>query len=79
MSWAFAFEPDKPLRRSGARAGQHGILHMGGAALKAFSVASAPEEDVVLIGDVPRVRECVHSGGWRHCTRGKASCCAVRS
>lgn len=44
---SFAFHSDGPL---GAKAGQHGILALGVAARKPFSLASAPEEDAVLIG-----------------------------
>jgi ferredoxin-NADP reductase len=45
--WSFAFLPDRPLH---ARAGQHGILQLGAAAMKPFSLASAPEDELVLIG-----------------------------
>lgn len=44
---SFAFSHDAP---TGFRAGQHGLLRLGGATAKAFSLASAPEEDLVLIG-----------------------------
>jgi glycine betaine catabolism B len=44
---SFAFAPEPPFE---ARAGQHGILQLGGTARKPFSLASAPEEDSVLIG-----------------------------
>ena len=44
---SFAFAPGQPLA---AKAGQHGILQLGGTAMKPFSLASAPEEDSVLIG-----------------------------
>jgi ferredoxin-NADP reductase len=45
--WSFAFRPDLALH---ARAGQHGILQLGAASMKPFSLASAPEEELVLIG-----------------------------
>jgi ferredoxin-NADP reductase len=45
--WSFVFSHDAP---TGFRAGQHGLLRLGGATAKAFSLASAPEEDAVLIG-----------------------------
>jgi glycine betaine catabolism B len=44
---SLAFRPGSP---AGARAGQHGILRVGATAVKPFSLASAPEEDSVLIG-----------------------------
>jgi len=44
---SFAFRPERPV---GARAGQHGILRLSAIAMKPFSLASAPEEDRVLIG-----------------------------
>src|SRR5580700_7084541 len=44
---SFAFTPEQPFE---ARAGQHGILQLGGTARKPFSLASAPEERKVLIG-----------------------------
>ena len=44
---SFSFMPDKPFEW---RAGQHGVLSVGGMARKAFSVASAPEEGRVVIG-----------------------------
>lgn len=44
---SFAFRSDQPL---GAKAGQHGILALGPTARKPFSLASAPEEGVVIIG-----------------------------
>jgi ferredoxin-NADP reductase len=45
--WSLAFRPEPPFR---ARAGQHGLLRIPGASIKAFSLASAPEEATVLIG-----------------------------
>ena len=50
---SFAFAPAQPFA---AKAGQHGILQLGGTARKPFSLASAPEEDSVLIGTL------LHSG-----------------
>jgi len=44
---SFAFTPVQPFE---AKAGQHGILQLGGTAMKPFSLASAPEEGSVLIG-----------------------------
>jgi ferredoxin-NADP reductase len=44
---SFAFAPTQPFA---AKAGQHGVLQLGGTARKPFSLASAPEEDSVLIG-----------------------------
>jgi ferredoxin-NADP reductase len=44
---SFSFAPEQPFE---ARAGQHGILQLGGTARKPFTLASAPEEDSVLIG-----------------------------
>ena len=44
---SFAFAPEQPFE---ARAGQHGVLQLGGTARKPFSLASAPEEGSVLIG-----------------------------
>ena len=44
---SFAFTPEQPFE---AKAGQHGILQLGGTAMKPFSLASAPEEGSVLIG-----------------------------
>lgn len=44
---SFAFAPEQPFE---AKAGQHGILQVGGTAMKPFSLASAPEEGSVLIG-----------------------------
>jgi ferredoxin-NADP reductase len=44
---SFAFAPEPPFE---AKAGQHGILQLGGTAMKPFSLASAPEEGSVLIG-----------------------------
>lgn len=44
---SFRFRPTTPLD---ARAGQHGFLRLGGTAVKPFTLASAPEEDGVLIG-----------------------------
>ena len=44
---SFAFTPEQPFE---AKAGQHGILQLGGTARKPFSLASAPEEGSVLIG-----------------------------
>ena len=44
---SFAFTPERPFE---AKAGQHGILQLGGTAMKPFSLASAPEERSVLIG-----------------------------
>jgi glycine betaine catabolism B len=44
---SFAFTPGQPFE---AKAGQHGILQLGGTAVKPFSLASAPEEGSVLIG-----------------------------
>lgn len=45
---SLAFCSDAPLQRS--RAGQHGILAVSATAMKPFTLASAPEEDRVLIG-----------------------------
>lgn len=44
---SFAFAPEQPFQ---AKAGQHGILQLGGMSMKPFSLASAPEEGSVLIG-----------------------------
>lgn len=44
---SFSFAPEQPFE---ARAGQHGILQLGGTARKPFTLASAPEEDSVLVG-----------------------------
>lgn len=44
---SFVFTPGQPFE---AKAGQHGILQLGGTASKPFSLASAPEEGSVLIG-----------------------------
>ena len=44
---SFAFTPEQPFE---AKAGQYGILQLGGTARKPFSLASAPEEDSILIG-----------------------------
>jgi ferredoxin-NADP reductase len=44
---SLSFRPASPV---GARAGQHGFLRLGVTAVKPFSLASAPEEDMVLIG-----------------------------
>jgi len=44
---SFAFAPEQPFE---AKAGQHGILQLGGTTMKPFSLASAPEEGRVLIG-----------------------------
>ena len=44
---SFAFAPEQPFE---AKAGQHGILQLGGTTMKPFSLASAPEEGSVLIG-----------------------------
>lgn len=44
---SFAFRAEDEL---GARAGQHGILLLSKTMAKPFSLASAPEEDLVLIG-----------------------------
>jgi ferredoxin-NADP reductase len=44
---SFAFQAQRPLP---AKAGQHAILAIGATAMKPFSLASAPEEDLVLIG-----------------------------
>lgn len=44
---SLAFRPDEPVA---ARAGQHGVLRLSATAMKPFSLASAPEEDTVLIG-----------------------------
>lgn len=44
---SLAFRSEKPLD---ARAGQHGILRLGVTTMKPFSLASAPEEERVLIG-----------------------------
>jgi glycine betaine catabolism B len=44
---SFSFTPEQPFQ---PRAGQHGILQLGGTAIKPFTLASAPEEDSVLIG-----------------------------
>jgi ferredoxin-NADP reductase len=44
---SLSFRPGSPV---GARAGQHGVLRVGATAVKPFSLASAPEEDIVLIG-----------------------------
>jgi glycine betaine catabolism B len=44
---SFSFAPEQPFE---ARAGQHGILQLGGTARKPFTLASAPEEGSVLIG-----------------------------
>ncbi len=44
---SFTFRSAKPL---GALAGQHGIFRIGAAAIKPFSLASAPEEGTVLVG-----------------------------
>ena len=44
---SFSFAPEQPFE---ARAGQHGVLYLGGMVRKPFSLASAPEEDSVLIG-----------------------------
>ena len=44
---SFAFRPETPMS---ARAGQHGILGLSATAMKPFSLASAPEEQRVLIG-----------------------------
>lgn len=43
----FRFHPETPLSW---RAGQHGLLRLPGAKVKAFSIASAPEEGDVLFG-----------------------------
>jgi ferredoxin-NADP reductase len=44
---SFSFVPDKPFEW---RAGQHGVLCVGGMMRKPFSLASAPEEGRVVIG-----------------------------
>lgn len=44
---SFAFHPARPLH---AKAGQHGLLRLPGAGTKAFSLASAPHDEEVLIG-----------------------------
>jgi glycine betaine catabolism B len=44
---SFSFRPTKPLKHV---AGQHGLLTLQGAGMKAFSLASGPEDDEVLIG-----------------------------
>jgi ferredoxin-NADP reductase len=44
---SFAFRSEKPLD---AKAGQHGILQLGVTTMKPFSLASAPGEELVLIG-----------------------------
>lgn len=44
---SLAFRPESPV---GAVAGQHGLLVLGATAVKPFSLASAPEEQDVLIG-----------------------------
>jgi glycine betaine catabolism B len=44
---SFSFAPEQPFE---ARAGQHGVLYLGGMVRRPFSLASAPEEDCVLIG-----------------------------
>jgi ferredoxin-NADP reductase len=43
---AFRFKPAKPLKHT---AGQHGLFFLKGAGMRAFSIASAPEDDEVLI------------------------------
>ena len=45
--WSFRFHTNAPLRW---RAGQHGLLRLSGLAVKPFTLASAPEEDSILIG-----------------------------
>jgi ferredoxin-NADP reductase len=45
--WSFRFHTNAPLRW---RAGQHGLLRLPGLAVKPFTLASAPEEDGILIG-----------------------------
>jgi len=44
---SFSFRPTRTLRHV---AGQHGFLMVKGAGMKPFSLASAPEDDEVLIG-----------------------------
>jgi ferredoxin-NADP reductase len=44
---AFAFKAAKPFRHV---AGQHGLFFVPGAGMKAFSIASAPDDGEVLIG-----------------------------
>jgi NAD(P)H-flavin reductase len=44
---SFSFTPEQPFE---ARAGQHGVLYLGRMVRKPFSLASASEEDSVLIG-----------------------------
>jgi ferredoxin-NADP reductase len=45
--WSFRFHTNAPLTW---RAGQHGLLRLSGLAVKPFTLASAPEEDSILIG-----------------------------
>ena len=44
---SFAFSAEQPFE---AKAGQHGVLQLGGMARKPFSLAAAPDEGSVLIG-----------------------------
>jgi hypothetical protein len=71
---SFAFTPEQPFE---ARAGQHGILQLGGTARKPFSLASAPEERKVLIGTSLQSGSSFKSV-WPHCSPATRSPSAGR-